>query len=435
MMTSEQTPADGGAPATQGAQRSVPDEVPNHRPPAEPNLAGVASSGARPRRGVLSRRVRAIPASGIRRFFDIMTTMEDVISLSVGEPDFITPRHILQRAVDSLYAGETHYTSNYGLPELRAAIAEHLERLYGVSYDPATEIIVTTGVSEGLDIALRALLDPGDEVIVPEPTYVSYQPLTVLAGGTAVPVPTRAEDGFRLKAEAVRAAITPKTKVLLLGFPCNPTGAVLERTELEAIARLVVEHDLYVISDEIYDRLTYGVPHTCVPSVPGLRERTILLNGFSKAYAMTGWRLGYACAPADILEGMMKVHQYAMMCAPTPSQYAAIEALRCGEADVQRMVAEYDQRRRLIVKGLNEIGLTCHEPQGAFYAFPSIACTGLSSMEFSERLLFEEKVSVVPGSAFGASGEGHVRVCYGSSIENLERALERMHRFVRRYSR
>ena len=431
-MISQHTPAGVAVPAPRGVARLEQPTSPDHRAPAEPSLAGVAPPRAAGRRDALSQRVRAIPASGIRRFFDIMNTMEDVISLSVGEPDFPTPAPIQAAGVASLQAGETQYTSNYGLLELRGAIAQHLEWRYGVSYDPTSEIVVTTGVSEGMDIALRALLDPGDEVILPEPTYVSYEPCTILAGGTPVAVPTRVEDGFSLTAGEVRAALTPRTKVLLLGFPCNPTGAVLHRDELEAIARLVVEHDLFVISDEIYDRFTYGVPHTCVASLPGLRERTILLNGFSKAYAMTGWRLGYACAPADLLEGMMRVHQYAMMCAPTPSQHAAVQALRHGELDVQRMVAEYDRRRRAIVQGLNDIGLPCHAPQGAFYVFPSIAATGLSSMAFCERLLFEEQVAVVPGSAFGASGEGYVRICYASAMENIERALERMQRFVRR---
>jgi aminotransferase len=384
----------------------------------------------------IAERVRAVPASGIRRFFDIINTMHDVISLGVGEPDFVTPLHIRQAGIASLQEGHTAYTSNFGMIELRQRIAASLERLYGVSYDPASEVIVTAGVSEALDLAVRAVIDPGDEVIVPEPSYVSYTPCVVFAGGVPVMVPTSAEQGFAVSARQVAAAITPRTKAILLGYPNNPTGAAVSRSELAAIVRLAVEHDLLIFSDEIYDRLVYdGWEHTCVAALPGARERTILLNGCSKSFAMTGWRVGYACAPADILEAIMKVHQYGLLCAPTVSQYAAIEAFDHGEIDVQEMLAEYARRREMFVAGLNRIGLPCGRPQGAFYAFPSIAPTGLSSDEFAEQLLFGEQVAVVPGSAFGPSGEGHVRMCYATAYEKLEEALVRIERFVNRVRR
>ncbi|MBI2304878.1 MAG: aminotransferase class I/II-fold pyridoxal phosphate-dependent enzyme [Chloroflexi bacterium] len=378
----------------------------------------------------LSQRVRQIPASGIRRFFDLLASMDGVISLGVGEPDFPTPWHIREAAIYSLEKGYTTYTSNYGLLELRRALATHLEGRYGVCYDPDTQLLITVGVSEALDLALRAILNPGDEVLSPDPSYVSYMPGTVLAGGKFIPVPTRMETGFRVQPSDLEAKIAPRAKAILLGYPSNPTGAVMEREELLQIAQIARRHDLLVISDEIYDRLVYGVEHTCFASLPQMPERTILLGGFSKAYAMTGWRVGYAAAPAPIIEAMMKIHQYAALCAPIMSQKAALEALRAGEAAVLEMVADYDRRRRVMVKGLNDIGLSCFEPQGAFYAFPSIGVTGLSSEEFAERLLVEEKVAVVPGSAFGAGGEGHVRCCYATSLAEINEALRRMARFV-----
>jgi aminotransferase len=375
--------------------------------------------------------VRAVPASGIRRFFDIINTMQDVISLGVGEPDFITPEHIRRAGIASLEEGHTSYTSNFGTIELRRRIADHLATLYGVGYDPANEIIVTAGVSEALDLAVRATIDPRDEVIVPEPSYVSYAPCVVFAGGEPVMVATDEAQGFAVTARQIAAAITPRTKAILLGYPNNPTGAAVGRDELAAIVRLASEHDLLIYSDEIYSRLVYdGWQHTCVAALPGARERTVLLDGFSKSYAMTGWRLGYAAAPAEIVEAIMKVHQYGLLCAPTMAQYAAIEALDAGEPDVQAMLAEYARRRQMFVAGLNRAGLACPRPQGAFYAFPSIRSTGLTSDEFAEQLLYEEKVACVPGSAFGPSGEGHVRMCYATAYEKLAEALVRIERFV-----
>jgi len=384
-------------------------------------------------RGQPSQRVASIPASGIRRFFDLLASMDGVISLGVGEPDFVTPLQIRNAGVRSIEDGRTGYTSNFGIMELRESAVAHLDRLYGVSYDPATEIIITTGVSEGLSIALLALLDAGDEVLCPDPCFVAYMPAVVLAGGAFVPVPTTMENGFRVRAEDLENLVTYRTKAILMGYPANPTGAVMERDNLLAVAEVAARHDLFVISDEIYDRLVYGVQHTCFASLPGMRDRTILLGGFSKSYAMTGWRLAWAATRPDLLEAMMKVHQYVMMSAPTMSQYAGLEALASGEEDVRGMVAEYDRRRRLIVKGLNSIGLTCFEPRGAFYAFPSVAVTGLSDEEFAEKLLQEEKVAVVPGSVFGEQGRGYVRACYANSYENIERALEAMGRFVQRH--
>ena len=381
-----------------------------------------------------SQKVQAISASGIRRFFELIANMDGCISLGVGEPDFITPERYSEAAFDAVRRGETHYTSNYGLPELREAIAEHLQRLYGVRYDPQREIIVTIGVSEGLLLATHALLDPGDEVLSPDPYYVAYQPCTVLAGGKFVPVPTEAERGFRVTAQDIEARITDRTRAILLGYPSNPTGAQMTREDLAEIAEVATRRDLVVISDEIYDRLTYGIPHTCFASLPGMKERTVLLGGFSKAYAMTGWRVGWLCAPSDMLEAIMKIHQYIIMSAPTPSQYAALEAIRNGEEDTRRFVAEFDRRRRLMVKGLNDIGLTTHEPRGAFYAFPSISSTGLDDNTFADRLLDAEKVVVIPGSAFGECGRGHVRMCYASPYNLLEEALERIGRFVERHS-
>ena len=381
----------------------------------------------------LAQRVRVVPPSGIRRFFDIIATMPDVISLGVGEPDFDTPREIIEAGVESLREGRTHYSSNYGTIELRRALAAHLQRLYGVCYDPAKEILITVGASEAVDLALRATCDPGDEIILHEPSYVAYVPAIVFAGGTVVPVATRFEDDFALDPKAVEAAITPKTKALFLGYPANPTGAVLTDEVQDELARIAREHDLLVYSDEIYDRLAYGsYRHRAFSSLPGMRERTILMGGFSKAYAMTGWRVGWLCAPADILEGMLKVHQYGIMSASTVSQDAALAAIEGGEPAVEEMRAEYDRRRRLLVDGLNRIGLETFEPRGAFYAFPKITSSGLDSDTFTERLLREEQVAVVPGNAFGPSGEGHVRMCYATSYEKIEEALRRIERFVAR---
>jgi aminotransferase len=386
------------------------------------------------KRELLAERVRLVKPSGIRKFFDIVAGMPDVISLGVGEPDFITPEHIRRAGITSIEAGDTHYTSNYGTPQLRQAIAQHLQNHYGLTYDSLHEIFVTVGVSEGVDAALRALIDPGDEVVTPDPGYVAYEAGILFAGGVPVPVRTYAADGFEVKAAAIEAAITPRTKAILFGNPNNPTGGVVEQHELEAIADIAYRHDLIVIVDEVYSRLTYGVEHICIASLPGMRERTVLLDGFSKAYAMTGWRIGYVAAPQPILEAMLKIHQYAIMCASTMSQAAALEALQHGEEEVQRMVASYAHRRRVMVDGLNRIGLNCTDPKGAFYAFPSIACTNMTSEQFAERLLFEEKVAVVPGSAFGSAGEGFVRCAYCTAQEKIEEALERMARFVRCHS-
>ena len=386
------------------------------------------------RRPLTSSIVDRVRPSGIRKFFDVLATMDHVISLGIGEPDFVTPEHIRQAGTASVDEGHTHYTSNYGLLALRRKIADNLEGLYGVNYDPEDEILVTVGASEGIDIAVRAIVEHGDGVLLPEPSYVSYAACIVFAGAVIESVQTVAEDGFTLRAEAVEQAITPRSRAILLGFPNNPTGAVLDPKEAQRIVDLCVEHDLLIVSDEIYHRLVYGVEHVCIPALKGARERTILVNGFSKAYAMTGWRLGYACAPAEIIEAMMKIHQYTIMSAPTAAQYAGIEALDHGEGDVQDMLAEYDRRRRLLVKGLNEIGLTCPEPRGAFYAFPSIASTGMSSEEFSLKLLEEEQVAVIAGTAFGDMGEGHVRMCYATAYEQIEEALKRMRRFVQRHA-
>ena len=381
----------------------------------------------------LSQRVRAVPPSGIRRFFDIVATMDDVISLGVGEPDFDTPREIVEAGVESLREGRTHYTSNFGTIELRRALSDHLDQLYGVRYAPENEILVTVGASEAVDLALRATCDPGDEVILHEPSYVAYVPAIVFAGGTAVPVATRFEDDFALDPAAVEAAITPRTKALFLGYPANPTGAVLDDDVQDELARIARDHDLLVYSDEIYDRLAYGTyRHRAFSSLPGMRERTILMGGFSKAYAMTGWRVGWMCAPAGILEGIVKVHQYGIMSAPTVAQDAALVAIQGGEPHVQAMVAEYDRRRRLLVDGLRAAGLETFEPRGAFYAFPRITATGLTSDEFTERLLREEAVAAVPGNAFGPSGEGHVRMCYATAYDKLEEAVRRITGFTER---
>lgn len=378
----------------------------------------------------LARTVQDLPPSGIRRFFDIAAKMQDVVSLGVGEPDFVTPWSIREEAIYSLEKGATSYTSNYGLLELREAIAAHLHARFGVTYNPETEVLVTVGVSEGLDLAMRAILDPGDEVLVPEPCYVSYKPCVTLAGGKPVGVLTTRENGFRPTVADLEAAVTSKTKALLLGYPSNPTGAIILPHEAQTYVDFAKKHNIFLISDEIYDRLVYEGNHTCVAALNGAWDRTILLNGFSKAYAMTGWRVGYACAPPAVLSAMVKIHAYAALCAPITGQKAALEALRNGESAVLDMVQQYNQRRRLIVEGLNEIGLDCEMPAGAFYAFPRIDSTGLSSEEFAERLLFEEKVAVVPGTAFGAGGEGHVRCSYATSQKNIQLALERIKRFV-----
>ncbi|GAA1833407.1 aminotransferase [Pseudonocardia ailaonensis] len=378
----------------------------------------------------LNETIAACPPSGIRRFFDIAAEMDDVISLGVGEPDFVTPWRIREAGIYALEHGYTTYTSNAGLPELRKLICAELEKRYAAGYAWDTECLITTGVSEGLDLALRVLLNPGDEVIVPEPCYVAYEPCVAFAAGTPVRVATRWEDDFAIDPEAVAAAITPRTKAILIGSPANPTGAVQPRASLEALVRLAEEHDLYLISDEIYDRLTYDGTHICLGALPGARERTIVLGGFSKAQAMTGWRVGWICAPAAVAELCVRVHQYTMLCAPHVSQLAAVEALRSADGDVREMVADYDRRRRVFVKGLREIGLECPEPGGAFYAFPSIRGTGLDSETFAERLLKQESVAVVPGNVFGPSGEGHIRCSYATALPQLEEALVRMERFL-----
>ena len=384
------------------------------------------------RRPNVAGQIAELPPSGIREFFDLVTTLDDVVSLGVGEPDFATPWHICDEVYDSFRRGFTSYTSNLGIIELRQAISHMLATTYGAEYDPETQIIVTVGVSEGIDLALRAILEPGDEVIIPDPCFVSYGPCVELAGGTAVPAPMTEGDEFRLKADTFRSKVTDRTRALLMGFPNNPTGSVMSREDLVAIAQVVEEHDLLVLSDEIYDRLTYGHQHTCFSTLPGMAERTILLNGFSKSHAMTGWRIGYACGPGDIINAMMTIHSYTMMSAPTPAQVAALEALRKGDPDVERMRSQYDQRRRMLVQGLRDIGLGCFEPLGAFYVFPNITSTGLDSNTFARRLVQEERVAVVPGPVFGESGEGHVRATYATDMDNLKEALTRIDRFVRK---
>ncbi len=383
-------------------------------------------------RNPLSQTVQKIAPSGIRRFFDIANEMEDVVSLGVGEPDFDTPWHIRDEGIYSLEKGRTFYTSNSGLMELRVEICRYLKRRFQLDYDPAQETLVTVGGSEGIDIALRAMLDPGDEVLIPQPCYVSYLPCVQLAGGVPVTIELQAEDEFRLTKEELLEKITDKTKVLVLPFPNNPTGAVMRREDLEAVAEVVIEKDLYVISDEIYAELTYQGDHVSIAALPGMRERTLTINGFSKAYAMTGWRLGYVCGPREIIDQMTKIHQFAIMCAPTTSQYAAVDALRSGDADVAYMRDSYNQRRRFLMHEFARMGLPCFEPFGAFYVFPSIREFGMSSEEFAMRLLDEERVAVVPGTAFGDSGEGYVRISYAYSIEALKKALERVERFIAR---
>jgi aminotransferase len=383
-------------------------------------------------RDFVARRIASVPPSGIRRFFDIAATMDDVISLGIGEPDFVTPDPILKAGIVSLEDGETHYTSNSGVLELRQALSRHWKRLYGVEYDPESEILVTVGVSEALYLALTAIVDPGDEVIVPTPCFVSYEPEVVFAGGTPVTLKAQVEDDFQVRGDQVEALITPKTKALLIGYPNNPTGAVMSRDRLMGLAQVAEKHDLLVISDEIYDRLVYDHTHVSFASLPKMRERTITLSGFSKDYAMTGWRIGFAAAPATILAAMRKVHQYTIMSAPTTAQVAALEALENGEEHVHRMVAEYDRRRRLIVDGLNELGLTTFEPRGAFYAFPSIKASGMDDEAFAESLLQEQRVAVVPGNAFGAEGQ-FVRCSYATAYEKIEEALERISAFMRQH--
>lgn len=383
-------------------------------------------------RNPLSDKVIEIKPSGIRKFFDIVNEMEDAISLGVGEPDFDTPWHIRDEGIYSLEKGRTFYTSNSGLKDLKKEIAAYMLRSQGVQYDYNHEIFVTVGGSEAIDLALRAMLNPGDEVLIPQPSYVSYEPCTVLADGVPVFINLKEENEFRLTAQELRDAITDKTKILILPFPNNPTGAIMEKEDLEAIAEIIVEKDLYVISDEIYGELTYKGKHVSIVSLPGMKERTILINGFSKAYAMTGWRLGYACGPRVIMDQMLKIHQFAIMCAPTTSQYAAVEALKNGDEDVQEMREAYNQRRRYLMHAFKEMGLECFEPYGAFYVFPSIKEFGMTSDEFATRLLQEEKVAVVPGTAFGDCGEGYLRISYAYSLENLKLALGRLSHFIQR---
>ena len=383
-------------------------------------------------RNPLSDTIVSIPPSGIRKFFDIVSEMKDAISLGVGEPDFDTPWHIREEGIYSLEKGRTFYTSNAGLKELKEEICNYLKRRMEVSYLPDSEVMVTVGGSEAIDIALRAMLNPGDEVLVPQPSYVSYVPCVTLAGGKPVIIQLEEQDQFKLTGRKLLEKITPKTKILILPFPNNPTGAIMEKEELEEIAKIVRERDLYVLSDEIYAELTYKQKHVTIAAFPGMKERTVLINGFSKAYAMTGWRLGYACAPAVILKQMLKIHQFAIMCAPTTSQYAAVSALRNGDKDVEMMRESYNQRRRYLMHAYKEMGLDCFEPFGAFYTFPSIKRFGITSDEFATRLLKEEKVAVVPGTAFGDCGEGFLRISYAYSLESLKKALERIGRFVKR---
>jgi aminotransferase len=381
----------------------------------------------------LARHVVSLRPSGIRKFFDIVATMKDVISLGIGEPDFVTPPPIIEAGIRALNSGETHYTSNAGIFELRQAVAEYIQHSYGVSYDPTGEVIISVGVSEALYLAMTALLNPGEEVIVPTPCFVSYQAEVILAGGVPVELPTYVQNGFQVTPDDLRAAITPRTKAILLGYPNNPTGAVYTREVLQEIARIAEEYDLVVISDELYDQLVYGVQHVCFASLPGMRQRTVLLGGFSKNYAMTGWRAGFACGPEEIIKGLVRIHQYTIMSAPTMSQMAALEALKNGHEYVIKMRDEYDRRRKLIVNGLNSLGLPTFEPKGAFYAFPNIAVTGMDDDTFAQKLLEEEKVACVPGSSFGAGGEGFVRCSYATAYEKIEEALRRMERFMQRH--
>lgn len=381
-------------------------------------------------RDALSGKVKQIKPSGIRKFFDIVSEMDDAISLGVGEPDFDTPWHIREEGIYSLEKGRTFYTSNAGLSELKIEISKYLDRRFDLKYDPSDEIMITVGGSEAIDGALRAMLDTGDEVILPQPSYVSYEPCIVLADGVPVIVELKEENDFKLTREQLEKAVTDKTKILIMPFPNNPTGAIMTKEELQPIVDFVIEHDLFVISDEIYSELTYSGNHVSIGAFPGMKERTIVINGFSKSYAMTGWRLGYACGPKVILSQILKIHQFAIMCAPTTSQYAAIEALRHGDDDVEKMRDEYDRRRRFLLNAFDEMGIECFEPYGAFYMFPSIKKFGMSSDEFATRLLKEEKIAVVPGTAFGDCGEGFLRISYAYSIDDLKAALERIERFI-----
>ena len=381
-------------------------------------------------RELIAEKVTALKPSGIRKFFDLLETMEDAISLGVGEPDFPTPWHIRDAGVYSLEKGFTKYTPNAGMMRLREEISAYMLRRFGLTYDPAGQIIVTVGGSEGIDLALRMLLEPGDEVVIPTPSFVCYGPLTVMAGGTPVYVETRQEDAFKLTPALLESVLTEKTKVLVLPYPCNPTGGIMERRDLEALAEVLQGRNIAVISDEIYAELTYGGKHVSPASVPALYDRTVVVNGFSKAYAMTGWRMGYLCAPRDAIAQMVKIHQFGIMSAPTTSQYAAIEAMRCGDRDIAAMRTEYDRRRRYLVQALREAGLECYEPRGAFYVFPCIRSTGLSSEEFCERFLMSRRVAVIPGSAFGPGGEGFVRMCYAASMEDLTEAMRRLKAFL-----
>lgn len=382
---------------------------------------------------LLNPTVRDIPPSGIRRFFDIAAEMDDVISLGVGEPDFVTPWHIRDEGIYSLEKGKTYYTSNAGLKELRIEICNYLKRRFSLSYDPLSQVVVSVGGSEAIDLFLRSVLKPGDEVLIPEPCFVCYRPIAALAGGIPVSIVTKAENQFRLTAEELKKAITSKTKVLVLPFPNNPTGAVMRKEHLEEIADVLRGTDILVLADEIYAELTYGASnHVSFASIPDMYERTVLVSGFSKAYAMTGWRLGYACGHPDLIKAMTKVHQFAIMSAPTLAQYAAIEALKNGDEDIAHMREEYDRRRHIIVKGFNDIGLTCFEPEGAFYSFPSIQSTGMTSNEFCEKLLYDKKVAVIPGTAFGESGEGFIRCSYSYSVQHIEEALNRIEAFVKK---
>ena len=380
---------------------------------------------------ILSETVVDIKPSGIRRFFDIANTMEDVISLGVGEPDFRTPWQIRSAGIRSLERGQTRYTSNRGLEALRDEISKYVERKYSVSYSPATDILITVGGSEAIDAAIRAITNPGDEIIIPQPSYVCYEPITRLAGGVPIIINTKAENDFKITPAELIEKITDRTKALVLPYPCNPTGAIMEKEDLEAIAEVLRDKNILIISDEIYAELTFGATHTSIASIPGMKERTVLINGFSKTFSMTGWRLGYVCGPAEIVKQITKIHQFAIMCAPTTSQHAATEALRSCDADVERMKDEYDIRRKIIVKGFCDLGLACREPKGAFYAFPSIKSTGMTSEEFCEKLLYSKRVAIVPGTAFGDSGEGFVRASYCYSVEHIKEALSRIGEFLK----
>ena len=384
-------------------------------------------------RRYISQRVVDLKPSGIRKFFDIVATMKDVISLGIGEPDFATPAPIIQAGVRALEEGQTHYTSNAGRLDLRQALAEYLQKSYGVTYDPVNEFVITVGVSEALYLTMTALLNPGDEVIIPTPCFVSYQAEVILAGGVPVEIPTYAEDNFQLRPSDVKAAVTPRTKAILIAYPNNPTGAVASRETLLGLARIAEEHDLIVVSDELYDQLVYGVKHVCFPALPGMQERTVLLGGFSKNYAMTGWRIGFAAGPVGLIKGLVRIHQYTIMSAPTIAQAAAVEALKSGDPYVAEMREEYNRRRKLIVSGLNQLGLPTFEPRGAFYAFPNITIAGMDDETFAQKLLEEQRVACVPGSSFGRGGEGFVRCSYATAYEKIEEALQRIEQFMRKY--